>query len=113
MIITDLDTQAVLADYALLADTPFSRMNGLLGRRSLEPGEALVITHCQSIHMFFMRFSIDVVFTDRQGIVVGVVERIGPFRLSPIFWKAYQAVELPAGTAQNRGVLIGHRLSFL
>ena len=112
MIITDIDTQTVLADRARCANTPLSRMQGLLGLRSLETGDGLVITRCQSIHMFFMRFSIDVIFTDRQGKVVGIVEKIAPFGLSPIFWKADKAVELPAGTVSRTGVQTGNRLAF-
>lgn len=82
-------------------------MKGLLGRAGLGPDEALVITRCQSIHMFFMRFPIDVVFLDRQGAVVGIVANIRPFELSPIFWKANRAVELPVGAVANSRTIIG------
>ena len=88
----------VIADAARVADTWLSRMVGLLGRDNLPVGEALVITRCRSIHMFFMRFAIDVLFVDKSDRVVGLVENIQPFRLSPIFLSSSRAVELPAGT---------------
>ncbi|MBF0486413.1 MAG: DUF192 domain-containing protein [Candidatus Omnitrophica bacterium] len=87
----------LLADNVVLADTAFSRMQGLLGRSSLAEGEGLLITHCNSIHMFFMKFPIDVVFLDKNNRIVGLVSNIPPFALSPIFWKADKALELPAG----------------
>ena len=88
----------LLADRVILAQTPLSRMRGLLGRKEFLSGEALVITHCNSIHMFFMKFSIDVIFVDREGRVVGLLEKIRPFCLSPVFWRADRAIELPLGT---------------
>ena len=85
-------------------------MRGLLGRSSLAEGEGLLITHCNSIHMFFMRFPIDVVFIDREGRVVGLLEKIRPWRLSPIFLAATKAIELPAGTIARTATLPGDRI---
>ncbi len=92
--------QTSLAEQAFLADTAFSRLKGLLGRDNIGSQEALVITQCRSIHMFFMRFAIDVVFIDRKNIVIGVVENIRPFQMSPYFFRASAAVELPVGKIQ-------------
>ncbi|OGX27812.1 MAG: hypothetical protein A2705_04470 [Omnitrophica WOR_2 bacterium RIFCSPHIGHO2_01_FULL_52_10] len=88
----------VIAQNARLADTFGARMKGLLGRVELRAGEALVITKCQSIHMFFMRFAIDAIFVDGNNRVVGLVEGIKPFRLSPIFFRAKYVIELKPGT---------------
>ena len=62
--------------------------------------------------MFFMRFSIDVVFVNDKNCVVGVVKNIKPFQLSPVFWKADRAIELSAGTATRLDTKIGDILSF-
>jgi uncharacterized membrane protein (UPF0127 family) len=86
-------------------------MKGLLGRKDFPQGEALVITRCQSIHMFFMNFPIDVVFCDRQNKVVGLCQEIKPFYLSPIFFKASYAIELPAGTIASTKTQLGDQLN--
>jgi len=96
--ITNLTRNTVIASRIEMAQNPLDRMKGLLGRRDFPPGEALVITHCQSIHMFFMKFSIDVIFCDKQNKVIGLCERIRPFHLSPVFFKAAYAIELPSGS---------------
>ena len=96
--ITNLTRNTLLADRAELANTPWKRMKGLLGRRAFEPGQALIIRPCNSIHTFFMRFPIDVLFLDRQNRVLGLYQGISPFRFSRIFWHAQTAIELPAGT---------------
>jgi len=98
MIVKNLTKNVVLSDQAELADTVLSRMRGLLGRTAFSHGQALVITHCNSIHMFFMKFAIDAMFLDSKDRVVGVVKNIQPFQLSPIFLTAIRVVELPSGT---------------
>ena len=60
--------------------------------------------------MLFMRFTIDVLFVNKENKVVGVVERIKPFRLSPIFFKASFAIELPEGTIANARTQCGDEL---
>ena len=99
--------KTTISAHAILADTFLLRIKGLLGRRSLNPGESLIITQCQSIHMLLMRFPIDVIFVDKNDLVVGLVEDINPFRLSPIFWKASFAIEANPGTITMSGTSLG------
>ena len=107
MKIINTTKQTILANKGLLADTVISRMTGLLNKRSFEPGEALVITGCRSIHMFFMKFAIDAVFVSRDNIVVGLVKHILPFRLSPYFYKADYVIELPSGVIEETKTCVG------
>ena len=96
--ISNLTRNTIIASNIKIAQSPEQRMKGLLGASDFPKGNGLVITHCQSIHMFFMKFPIDVIFCDRQNKVVGLCADIKPFCLSPIFFKASYAIELPAGT---------------
>lgn len=96
--IVNLTRDTVIASRIEIAQNPWGRMKGLLGRRDFPSQEALIITHCRSIHMFFMKFPIDVIFCDRQNKVIGLCERLKPFCLSPIFFKASYAIELPSGS---------------
>ena len=98
MTIRNVTRDTLLAQKAELADTPLKRVKGLLGRNALARGQALVIRPCNSVHMLFMKFAIDVVFVDGQNQVVGLCVNLRPFQLSPIFWKSACAIELPAGT---------------
>ena len=100
-------TGTVIALKGKVADTFLSRLTGLINRASLLQEETLIITRCQSIHMFFMRFSIDVVFVNKKNCVVGLVERIKPFKLSPIFFNASYAIELPEGKIAEKKITIG------
>ena len=80
------------------AESPFQRMRGLLGRRSLEPGEGILLRPAGSIHTAFMRFTIDAVFVDAEGRVVRVVDSLPPWRAAGAKG-AKAVVELPAGAA--------------
>jgi len=91
----------VLAKEAIVADTALRRIKGLLGRKDFQPGEALIIKPCNSIHTFFMRFSIDVLFVDKNNRVIKALPSIKPFCFTSIYFKAHLAIELPAGTLDS------------
>jgi uncharacterized protein len=100
----------IACDRCVLADSAPSRMRGLLGRSELNEGEGLLIRPTNSVHMFFMRFAIDVVYLDRQLVVRKVVEALRPWRMSGCRG-ARAALELPAGTAGRRGIIVGEQLT--
>ena len=93
-----------------VADTAPARMRGLLGRSGLDDGEGLLIRPTNSVHMFFMRFAIDVVFLDRDLVVRKIVETLRPWRMAACRGSR-AALELPAGTAGRRGITVGERLT--
>lgn len=101
----------VLAENAIIADTPFTRSKGLLGRKELPSKEALIIIPCNSIHTFFMRFSIDVLFVGAGNKIVGIKNGLKPWRLGPIYWRARFAIELPLGTIRESLSSIGDEVS--
>ena len=103
---------AVVCERCVVADSPVSRMKGLLGRAELPPGEGLLIKPASSIHMWFMRFPIDAVFLDRELTVVGVAEQLQPWRLAGRRG-ARMVLEIAAGEAGRRGVQVGERLSLV
>jgi uncharacterized protein len=93
-----------------IADRALKRMRGLLGRRGLEPGGGMLITPAPSVMTFFMRFPIDVVFLDRSHRIVGISHRLRPWRIAGAR-RAVSALELPAGTAEARGLTNGDVLT--
>lgn len=61
--------------------------------------------------MFGMKFPIDAVFLDKNGVVVGILEDFAPGKLSRIFGKAKSCLELPAGTIKKTGTTLGDIVS--
>jgi uncharacterized membrane protein (UPF0127 family) len=92
-----------------VADAFFSRFIGLLGRRALAEHEGLLLHPASSIHTFFMRFPIDVVFVGPDGAVRKVVRNLRPWRITGS--RGSRAVlELPAGTCARLALGPGDRL---
>jgi hypothetical protein len=77
----------------------------------LEPGEGLVLRPEWSIHTFFMRFPIDVVFVDADQVVVKIVPDLRPWRTA-VCKEAHEVVELAAGECERRGLHAGDRLAW-
>lgn len=100
-----------LARDVKIASSFFARAKGLLGERSLADGNALWIHSCRSIHTWFMRFPIDVVFVDDRMRVRKVCENVGPWRMTLPSPKLKSVFEMPAGTLSRLGpVDIGDEL---
>ena len=99
----------VVCDRCSVADSPWHRMRGLLGRRGLESGEGLLLRPTGSVHTFFMRFPIDVVFLSREGEVLKVARALPPWRTAGAR-RAKAVLELAADEADRREIRVGTRL---
>lgn len=99
----------ILADRAELARSFLARGRGLMLRRSLPTGYALIIYPESSVHTFFMRIPIDVLFVAADGTAVGLRKEMPPNRpfagVAP--WRGRYVVELPAGVIAATGTAIG------
>lgn len=89
----------ILATRMEPAHTGATRRKGLLGRDRLMPGGGLWIAPCESVHTFFMRFAIDLVYLDRSNQIKKVRDSVGPWRMSACL-SAHSVLELPAGTVR-------------
>jgi uncharacterized membrane protein (UPF0127 family) len=99
----------ILASGAEVADTSTMRRVGLLKKEKLKPGEGLWITPCESVHTFFMKFAIDLVYLDRKKRVRKIRHAVPPWRISGCL-AAHSVLELPAGAAAASGTQPGDQL---
>jgi len=88
-----------------------SRGRGLMMAPPLPQGGGLVIEPCNSIHMFFMRYPLDIVFLGKEGNVVFMYKGIKPWRVGRVVRGARLAVELPEGAIESTGTELGDRVS--
>ena len=110
VIVRNQTRNTVLATAAEVADTSAKRRTGLLKHSRLDPGDGLWITPCESVHTFFMKFAIDLVYLDRNKKVRKVRHAVPPWRLSACL-TAHSILELPAGTAKETGTARGDELT--
>ena len=95
---------------AEVAENPWTRSWGLLGRKGLPGDQGLWIKKCKYVHTFFMRFPIDAVYLAGDGTVVKTCSRLKPFRFSAGGRRADSVLELPAGYLDRRKMVIGEKL---
>ena len=106
----NLDTGAVVADRIAVADTHATRAVGLLSREGLEPGEGLWIVPSRGVHTFWMRFAIDVIALDDRGVIIDRVADMRPWRIRLPRRGTAGVLELRAGTLDESGTRVGHRI---
>jgi len=99
-----------LSNNVTIAGSLLKRMKGLLGRDELPKGEALWIKPCMSIHTFFMRFPIDIVFLNKDNCVVATIKNLQPNRLTRLYPKASSVLELPAGAIEATDTKVGDKI---
>ena len=104
-------TGVVVASRLRVADTHWTRLRGLLGTTTLPDGDGLWIRPCRQVHMFGMRYAIDVVFLDDTRRVVGLTAALVPWRVSPLVKTATSVIELPAGTIAKTGLAAGQAVT--
>ncbi len=105
----NVSTSSTLAAKLLVADTFWKRLIGLLGKTDMPSGAALLISPCNSVHTMFMHFPIDILFINRDFIVVKIVRDLKPWRTAACS-KAYSVIEAAAGTVSRTGTKEGDRL---
>ena len=91
----------------LIADNFFARFKGLMLKKSLNEIDALCIEPCNSIHTFFMRFDIDVIFIDKNGVIIKIVNAMKPSRVTPIVRRSVQVIETQGGFCKKKQIEVG------
>jgi len=95
-----------------LADDWLGRLRGMLARPAPTSGEGLLLTPCRSVHMYGMRFPLDIAFLDASCSIVAAYRSLPPGSRTRWHRKAVHALELPAGTLEDSGTVIGDVLSW-
>ena len=92
-----------------LADNFFGRLLGLMFRRRLPEGRGLLLAPCNSVHMLFMRFAIDVVYLDENFRIKKIVRDLTPWLGMSVCFGAWGALELVSGEAQRLKLAVGQQ----
>lgn len=107
--ISCLDRPEIILTRVRKTETLLERTKGLLGCKSLMQGEGLLITPCNSVHTFFMFFSIDLVFLNKKNMITKIISEIKPFRFGMAI-NSSSVLELMAGQAKMSGMQPGDYL---
>ncbi len=104
----------ILCERLEVAESMAAKSRGLLGRDCLAPGTGMRfesgLVPLMWMHMFFMRFAIDIVFLDQANRVLRINHSLKPWRVSSMVLGARRALELEAGAAARSGTVEGDQL---
>jgi len=103
----------IVVEEALMADTFWRRLIGLMGKPELEENSGIILTPCNSVHTLFMRFPIDVIFLNNKLEVLLIKQNLRPWSISPIVANAKYVLEVNAGKTLASHTEIGDSIDFL
>ena len=102
-----------LAGSPAFAVTYWSRFMGLMGKSRFPEGyDGLIFEKCNSIHCFFMRMTIDVIFVDKEYKAVKCIREVRPWHLAFGGRRGCTCIELPSGCLEKSGTVPGDQLLF-
>jgi uncharacterized protein len=110
--VTNRTRVRILGDQVQEAKRFTERFVGLMGQPQLPFGKGLLLSPCNSIHTFFMRAPIDVLFLDAERRIVKMIPALPPWRATSVYWNAKSVLELPAGTLAASETQEGDELAF-
>ncbi len=90
----------VLLKNVLMTESFFERSVGLMLKKEI-PSEAdgLLIRPCNSVHTFFMHFPLKIIFLNSKNKVIKIVNKMPPWRISAIYFRASQVLEISSETS--------------
>jgi uncharacterized membrane protein (UPF0127 family) len=110
--VSNAERETVLADQVQVADRWWPRLRGLIGQPEPEPGEGLLIEPSQGVHMYWMKYAIDVALIDKEKRVVAVYSDLQPGKRTKMHWSAQYALELRTGVLGESGTEVGDQLAW-
>lgn len=86
------------------------RLKGLMFTKNLPFGSALHIRPCKSVHTYFMKYSIDVLYLDSDQRIIGMEENLQPGYIGRRHSNTVSVIELPSGRIRETETEVGHTI---
>jgi hypothetical protein len=101
-----------LATHLAVAGTHWSRLLGLMGKEaaSFPAGKGLWIIPSRGVHTLAMKFPIDVLYLDKNKLVVHVEQNLKPWRVARVSMHTASVLELPGNTLNSSGTAVGDEI---
>jgi len=106
-------TNTTISEDVMVADTFFTRLKGLMFSKELPDKKSLHIIPCNEIHTFNMKYSIDVLYLDKNNNILHIDEEMQPGKIGKRVKKAISVVELPSGKAKSSQIEVGQAVEFI
>lgn len=95
------------------ANDPLSIGLGVIGWKSFGELNGLLLSNTNSVHTFFVKFPLDLVFLDKGMRVLQLTHNLKPLRISPIVWQAKYVLEMPTGSIEKFSIEVGNQIDLV
>jgi len=106
------EKKTVVGENIFLANSFITRFMGLMFKKEIRNYTGYLISPCNSIHTFFMKFNIDVLFITKDKKIIKIIRNLKPWRLTFIYFKSYEVLEMPSGTL-TKEIKVGDELIYV
>jgi Uncharacterized conserved protein len=106
----NMESNQIVCDKVIIANSFFKRLKGLMFTKELPSDSSMYICPCNQIHMFFMNYNIDVLYVDKNNMVIAVDENMKPGIMGKKVKGAAAVVELQAGKVKESNIKVGQVL---
>ena len=110
MKVLDKDTGVTIIENLKLAYSFMKRLKGLMFDKQMQPQSGVHIKPCTSVHTFFMKFPIDVIYVDKEMRIVGLEQSLKPGEIGKRYKNVHSVIELEAGKILELGIIVGQTL---
>lgn len=107
-----IDNKELICDEIISAENFFERLFGLIFM-NLKANQGFLINNCNSIHTFWMRYKIDLLFLDNNNEIIKIYENFRQFKITPVIKNADKVIEFPASTIKKKFLKIGDKLKLI
>ena len=107
-----IDNKELICDEIISAENFFERLFGLIFM-DLKANQGFLINNCNSIHTFWMRYKIDLLFLDNNNEIIKIYENFRQFKITPVIKNADKVIEFPASTIKKKFLKIGDKLKLI
>lgn len=112
MRIVNRTRRTLVGDDVRLVDTWVGRLRGYLGSERPRKGQGILLFPCKAVHMFGIKFPLDVIFLDHEGRVLEVSANLTPGAHSGPVKEAHYVLEVPPGTIEDTQTRVGDEMSW-
>ncbi|OGX06368.1 MAG: hypothetical protein A3G87_01855 [Omnitrophica bacterium RIFCSPLOWO2_12_FULL_50_11] len=110
MTVLNTTRNSIVVERLKIARNLSERLRGLIGSPPLGEREGLLIPYCKGIHTIGMRYPLDVIYLDRDGKVLKLIEPLPPNSIGHIVLTSNSVLELPVGAIRWSSTRIGDAL---
>lgn len=102
----------ILFEYPRIARSFWARLKGLLGTDSIDYEACLLFYRCSSVHNFFMKYTIGVIYLDKDDVVIDY-EVLKPWKIGKIIRRTNKIIECNVDKLQDLGLKIGDQVEII